>query len=316
MFVLTQSTPLIMIVLTKGRKPTKEEVENFEKEIGNRLPNPYREMILNTNPITVNNRNFETVENTFHIHYFIPFKTDGHFTLEDNYRNLKDFYENNFIGFAGDSGGWQFVISIEHNENYGKVYFCRMDSALDEALTFLADSFEEFLNRLEGVYGIDKNYAHERARELVPEEFFWSCVDELAPFGSDEGDMALAEFRRWKKEYPTSPIYECLKWTIECVGEIKITAYNEKMLDRNLIKSQIEDDAFDDSQYISTLDVSVIAVGFGQLVDSGKIDKDNKPLIQLAIDRLKIWAELSDDWDYRHEYIDKLNVLDRVLKEA
>ncbi len=41
-------------------------------------------------------------------------------------------------------------------------------------------------------YGIEKEHAHQRAIQLVPEEFFWDCVDELAPFGSDEGDMALS----------------------------------------------------------------------------------------------------------------------------
>jgi uncharacterized protein YfeS len=47
----------------------------------------------------------------------------------------------------------------------------------------------------EEIYGIDKAHANKRAIELIPEEFFWSCIDELSPFGSDEGDTALAEFR-------------------------------------------------------------------------------------------------------------------------
>jgi uncharacterized protein YfeS len=63
-------------------------------------------------------------------------------------------------------------------------------------------------------YGIDINHAHERAVELIPEEFFWSCIDELAPFGSDEGDTALVEFRDWRKQNPKIPTIECLKWVI------------------------------------------------------------------------------------------------------
>jgi hypothetical protein len=55
-------------------------------------------------------------------------------------------------------------------------------------------------------YGIDKDHAHPRALELAPEAFFWSCGDELAPFGSDEGDMALREFLYWRKENPTLPV--------------------------------------------------------------------------------------------------------------
>lgn len=41
--------------------------------------------------------------------------------------------------------------------------------------------------------------AHPRARELMDEEFFWDCVDEEAPFGSDEGHDAYFEFRRWRE---------------------------------------------------------------------------------------------------------------------
>ena len=166
------------------------------------------------------------------------------------------------------------------------------------------------------IYGIDKDYAHKRAIELVPEEFFWDCVDELAPFGSDEGDMALSEFRSWRISNPNTPLIECLQWTIESVGEMSIGEYDENILNRERILSQINNDDFNDDQYIFTLDVSVIATGFGQLVDEGLIDVNSKPLIQLAISRQKLWSELNDDWDYNEEYQNKLEVLDRILKEA
>ena len=104
----------------------------------------------------------------------------------------------------------------------------------------------------DNVYGIDKDHAHKRAIELIPEEFFWDCVDELAPFGSDEGDLALSEFREWKKSNPDTPTFECLKWTIESVGELNIVDYTEKILDQQLIKSQMEDYEFDDQHYIFT----------------------------------------------------------------
>lgn len=40
------------------------------------------------------------------------------------------------------------MISINETD-YGKVYFCRMDEDLEDALTPLADSFEDFINGLE-----------------------------------------------------------------------------------------------------------------------------------------------------------------------
>lgn len=165
-------------------------------------------------------------------------------------------------------------------------------------------------------YGIDIDNAHPKAIELIPEEFFWSCIDELAPFGSDEGDTALAEYRDWRKTNPNTPTIECLKWVIESVGEMKFADYNQKIVDKKLIKAQLEDDDFDDQQYIYTLDNSVIATGFAQLVDEGIIEQQNKPIIQLAIDRQKNWAELSEGWEHSKEYIDNLNVLERALNQA
>ena len=164
-------------------------------------------------------------------------------------------------------------------------------------------------------YGINKEFAHPRAIELIPEDFFWDCVDELAPFGSDEGDLALSEFRDWKKENPNEPIYECIKWVIEDLTEKPISEYNEQIINRELIKSQVDDEDFDDEYYLFTVDISVIATGFGQLVDEGKIDESIKPIIQRAITRQKIQIEIEDVY-FSKEYIANLIVLERVLKEA
>ena len=110
----------------------------------------------------------------------------------------------------------------------------------------------------EEIYGIDIDNSHARARALVPEEFFWDCASDVAPFGSDEGDTALAEFRQWRQENPNHSVKDCLVWTIEGVGEMEFTDYSESILKKELIQEQIEDDEFDDQQYIFTLDVSVV----------------------------------------------------------
>lgn len=165
-------------------------------------------------------------------------------------------------------------------------------------------------------YGIDKEHAHSRAIELIPEDFFWSCIDELAPFGSDEGDTALAEFRDWRKENPDTPTLECLKWVIESVGDMNIADYNQIITDKQVIKKQLKDEHFDDHQYIYTLDISVIATGFAQLVDEGIIEPQNKPLIKLALERQINWAEILEYWEHAKEYINRLKVLERVLFQA
>lgn len=168
----------------------------------------------------------------------------------------------------------------------------------------------------EELYGINKEHAHPRAIELIPEDFFWDCVDELAPFGSDEGDTALAEFRDWRKVNPQTPVKECLKWVIESLGEMNIEAYNEDLLDRDQIMKLMADPTYDDSYYIFTLDASVIATGFGQLVDEGIIDTENKPIISIALERQIAWALLSESWSYAEQHIGYLNIMKRALEEA
>ncbi|NLR95078.1 hypothetical protein HGP29_28015 [Flammeovirga sp. SR4] len=169
---------------------------------------------------------------------------------------------------------------------------------------------------MEEIYGINKEFAHPRAIELVPEEFFWSNYDELAPFGSDEGDMALAEYRDWRKDNPNSSIMECLIWTIESVGEMKFQNYNKQLLMESTLLKQIEDPTFDEQQYIFTLDISVIGTGFGQLVDEGEIEKEAKPTISIAINRLIKWSELHSDGEHSKQFIENLQILNRILREA
>jgi len=168
----------------------------------------------------------------------------------------------------------------------------------------------------EEVYGIDQERAHPRAIELIPDEFFWDSTDEFAPFGADEGDIALAEYRDWRRDNPDAPAVECIEWTIESVGDMDAADYNNSLVDRYLIRRQMRDEQFNDYRFIFTLDISVIATGFGQLVDEGKIDPECKPYIQTAINRQRIWGEMSISEEYRDEYVDRMDVLEKVLKEA
>lgn len=67
------------------------------------------------------------------------------YSLQIVNENLMDFFRGEFVAFAADSGGWKYVISLR-DIDYGKIYFCRMDVELDEALTFVANTFDEFID--------------------------------------------------------------------------------------------------------------------------------------------------------------------------
>ena len=50
---------------------------------------------------------------------------------------------------------------------------------------------------------------HEKALKIADYEFFWDTVDELAPFGSEEGYISFMELNEWLEENPGKPIIEC-----------------------------------------------------------------------------------------------------------
>lgn len=49
--------------------------------------------------------------------------------------------------------------------------------------------------------------AHPKAQALMTDEFFWSPIEETAPFGSDDGSDAAHGFRQWRfVTKTTSPV--------------------------------------------------------------------------------------------------------------
>lgn len=97
--------------------------------------------------------------------------------------------------------------------------------------------------------------AHPRARELMREPMFWDCVDEAAPFGSDEGNDAYAEWRNWREENPDAPLTECFDWIL--VGNL--SAYNEALASDDQIEADVDnpEDAFLSDHYdMFTLDTT------------------------------------------------------------
>ena len=126
--------------------------------------------------------------------------------------------------------------------------------------------------------------AHARARELMKEPLLWDCVDEEAPFGSDEGHDAYYEFRDWRKRHPKSPLTECLGWIMDG----RLDDYDETLCSDARVRRDVEqpDQAFLAESYDPfTLDATVIATGLGQLLDEGRIDAEAKPYIRVAIQR-------------------------------
>jgi uncharacterized protein YfeS len=136
--------------------------------------------------------------------------------------------------------------------------------------------------------------AHPRALDLMQEEFFWDCVDEEAPFGSDEGHDAYYEFRRWRSDHESAPLVECL----DCIMEGQLERYSGGLCSDERVEADIKnpDGAFLSKSYDTfTLDATVIATGLAQLLDEGRIDSEAKPYLHVAVSRQSHPRVISSD---------------------
>jgi len=127
-------------------KPTSEELIQYEKSTGFRLPEDYKDFLLNLNAYTIKNKFLDVDEILHVIHFFYPF-TDGNLSLQKTNEILKEMYEGKYIIIASDEGGNSFGISL-NDETYGIVYYLKADSHHTEFRRELASSFSDMADKL------------------------------------------------------------------------------------------------------------------------------------------------------------------------
>ena len=79
----------------------------------------------------------------------------------------------------------------------------------------------------------EPSHRHPRASELMSDDRLWDCINELAPFGSDEGAVAYCEYRRWRAGNPASNLTLCVDWIL--AG--KLTAYDDSLADVDTLET-------------------------------------------------------------------------------
>jgi uncharacterized protein YfeS len=167
--------------------------------------------------------------------------------------------------------------------------------------------------------------AHPNAKVLMREDFFWSPIDEIAPFGSDAGSDAAYGFYKWRKEHSsTSPIIflkELIaRWNFPPIAldetdTIKIRKYisipvqlNNDEIDQqvkmlkpyNASSANAKQKTLSDQQirqivinsqknmgasFLVDLDQSIIGTAFAQFVIEGKVDPSLKHFTEKALQR-------------------------------
>lgn len=167
--------------------------------------------------------------------------------------------------------------------------------------------------------------AHPKAQALMADEFYWSPIEETAPFGSDDGSDAAYGFRQWRfLNKTTSPVtylkdliasWQYLFFDYNEMDTTNIREYisSKANPDENAIQQQMKmlKEAFknsadtsmnnlDDRQlrdlinatskemggsYLLGQDNAIIGTGFAQFVLEGHIDNDIKAMTITAIKR-------------------------------
>ncbi len=189
--------------------------------------------------------------------------------------------------------------------------------------------------------------AHPKAKELLTEDFYWSPIEESAPFGSDDGSDAFYGYREWRNINKTESPIEYLKnllseWGFppfdwKTLDTIKIDEYinGNNTIGTSVNQDQIsvmkkhfkemaesEGKEFDEAlfnqslnaasgdmggTYLLGIDNAIIAVGFGQFVLEGLIHKELKELTKIALQR-ELTPILVDRWgDYKETRVKLIN---------
>ncbi len=135
--------------------------------------------------------------------------------------------------------------------------------------------------------------AHSKAKALMNEDFYFSPIDETAPFGNDDGADTYAGFKDWRQthaaENPKVFLYEQISYW--GYPEFDIFETDIQKLTPYLKQSDLG------SRYMSGIDAAIIAIAFGQLYLEGKVDNDFNELAKTSIRRqllpelLALWGE-------------------------
>jgi uncharacterized protein YfeS len=153
--------------------------------------------------------------------------------------------------------------------------------------------------------------AHPNAKKFMTDSFFFSPIEETAPFGSDDGSGTYVSFQSWRKINPHQSLITFLKEQIDEWGYNKFDI-EETNLEK--LKPYLRQDEMN-TQYMTGIDQAIVALAFGQLHLEGKMDNDIKNLAILSVNRellpdiLRLWG------NYEITRKEKLNRLLSVLNQ-
>jgi cell wall assembly regulator SMI1 len=116
---------------------TLDELKAFEEQFNINLPNDYKKIVLEYNGGYPEKEYFHGAGI-----YFTPMKY-GEYTTETTIELINDILPNGFFPFA-DYCGVVICLSLEDDDNFGKVYYFYEDGEIEE----VAESLDAFMSEL------------------------------------------------------------------------------------------------------------------------------------------------------------------------
>jgi len=140
------------------------------------------------------------------------------------------------------------------------------------------------------------NKAHPIAKQLMNDAFYWSTIEETAPFGNDDGADTYAGFAEWRKTHPLENPQTFLMEQLDDWGYPVFDIY-ETNFDK--LKPYLQQNNLG-TRFMSGTDAGIISIAFGQIYLEGTVDKDFKKLATTAI-RRQLIPEMLNCWgdDYK-----------------
>ncbi|MBO9634928.1 MAG: hypothetical protein J7578_17590 [Chitinophagaceae bacterium] len=138
--------------------------------------------------------------------------------------------------------------------------------------------------------------AHPLAKKLMNDDFYWSPMDETAPFGNDDGADAWAGFRDWRQANKTGDPIVYLK---EKVANWNYPVFDLSETSYQKLKPYLEKDDLS-NRYMSGIDAAIAAIAFGQLYLEGTVDANFLDLAKTSI-RRQLIPELLNSWGQKNK---------------
>ncbi|MEK7434946.1 MAG: SMI1/KNR4 family protein [Cyanobacteriota bacterium] len=138
------------VLVDQGKNLTKKNIESFEKKISQKLPNDYKEFLLENNggSIEDNYYNYFYYKEDENIFIGVFFPLDEIFNALDDY-DFIDGFDKNWAIIATGGEDYRLFMSLDEID-FGHIYFANItDENVEKDYIFITNSFSNLINNIE-----------------------------------------------------------------------------------------------------------------------------------------------------------------------